>query len=210
MVWPAVIATAGNIAGGMLSSSSSKKAAKKQFEYNRALQLYDQEFQREVAKNAHQWEMQDLQAAGLNPALTATGSSAGAIAGGSSHQSTSPGNMANFDLSRIMSDVNMTRDTNAKVEKTNAEKNAIPQQIANDTTNAKANLISAEAANKNAETQEKLAKGGRFAREIGTKLIDDLSNIQLKNNRLTKNMPKGTKQQAKKFLLNMKNKSSAK
>lgn len=39
-------------------------------------------YQKEFAQNAHQWEMQDLRNAGLNPVLSAGGSGTGASGGG--------------------------------------------------------------------------------------------------------------------------------
>lgn len=43
-------------------------------------------YQKEFAQNAHQWEVKDLQKAGLNPVLSAGGSGASASGGGSGNQ----------------------------------------------------------------------------------------------------------------------------
>lgn len=67
----------GSIAGGLIGSSSAKKANKaaaREAELNR-------EFQREMAQNAHQYEVEDLRKAGLNPILSAGGSGASASGG---------------------------------------------------------------------------------------------------------------------------------
>lgn len=59
------------IMGSMMSKSSAKKAMKMQIAW-----------ERERAQNAHQWEVQDLQKAGLNPALSVTGGGQGANTSG--------------------------------------------------------------------------------------------------------------------------------
>ena len=56
-------------AGGLLSSNSTNKA-------NSALSAQSIAFEREKAQNAHQWEVEDLRKAGLNPILSAGGSGA--------------------------------------------------------------------------------------------------------------------------------------
>lgn len=63
-------ATAG-LAGNFVQASSSKKLMAKQFYYNK-----------KMMQNAHQWTVQDLKAAGLNPVLSATqGANAGSGVG---------------------------------------------------------------------------------------------------------------------------------
>jgi len=65
-----MIASAGITAGAsLLGANKSAKAAKELTERQIT-------WERERAQNAHQWEMQDLKAAGLNPALTAGGTGA--------------------------------------------------------------------------------------------------------------------------------------
>lgn len=56
-------------AGGLLGANSSNKA-------NSALNAQSIAFEREKAQNAHQWEVEDLRKAGLNPILSAGGSGA--------------------------------------------------------------------------------------------------------------------------------------
>lgn len=60
----ALISAGGSLLGGMFGGSSSAKAAKQAAQLNIM-----------AAKNAHQWEVQDLRKAGLNPILSGTGGS---------------------------------------------------------------------------------------------------------------------------------------
>lgn len=72
MTTAAIIGVGGDLLGGLFGSKSNEKAAKKQME-----------FQLAAMKNAHQWEVADLRAAGLNPILSAGGKGAAALPGAS-------------------------------------------------------------------------------------------------------------------------------
>lgn len=63
-MWPAIIAAAAGTAQGIGNLWSGNKAARKAWSHAK-----------EAAQNAHQWEVGDLRAAGLNPVLSATGGS---------------------------------------------------------------------------------------------------------------------------------------
>jgi hypothetical protein len=71
-----------SMAGGLISSGKAKKAAQKQMD-----------FQRQMSNTAHQREVADLRAAGLNPILSAGGSGA-STPGGAAGQTPDFGRLA--------------------------------------------------------------------------------------------------------------------
>lgn len=68
----AAIAGGASLLGGMMSNKANAKQAE-----------IDREWQRENAQNAHQYQVADMRAAGLNPILSATGGSGARASGGS-------------------------------------------------------------------------------------------------------------------------------
>ena len=70
LVTSALVSAGGSFLGGLFGNNSAKKAAKAQMA-----------FQERMARNAHQYEVADLKAAGLNPILSAGGSGAATPSG---------------------------------------------------------------------------------------------------------------------------------
>lgn len=70
----------GGFVNSITGASNSASQANKYAVGNAAL---NHKYQKEFAQNAHQWEVEDLKKAGLNPALSAGGGGASASGGGS-------------------------------------------------------------------------------------------------------------------------------
>lgn len=108
------------IGGAINAASGQYQSARQQYRYNQALQQNAQDFAKWQMANSHQMEVADLEAAGLNPVLSANSGASAGVAG----TSTGPG-LASIDpISAIGSIVNMTnsaKQTNANVKLANAE-----------------------------------------------------------------------------------------
>lgn len=111
----------------------------------------NQKHQKEFAQNAHQWEMADMEKAGLNPILSAGGS--GATAGGSGGVATAGGtgtldtitNSAT-SLIKLSSELdNLVKDTDLK-------------EATKELTTGKKDVQNSEIQKNNAETQELLSR----------------------------------------------------
>ena len=72
----------GSALGGVVSSIGSMFGAKMQNDAQSALMAQSAKYARESMQNRHQWEVEDLKKAGLNPILSATNSSGGTISVG--------------------------------------------------------------------------------------------------------------------------------
>lgn len=105
--------------GGILGSKKSAKSAKKNLQ---AQILWEQT----KATNAHQWEMQDLKKAGLNPALTAMGGQ-GANVGSITPQMpdtsgyANSGNTLTNNVKQLMNYTQDLKRTNNETAKTKSE-----------------------------------------------------------------------------------------
>lgn len=142
----------GSLAGGIIGSFFGGNSAKKQSSLQRDNWAYQQ-------SNAHQLEVQDLKAAGLNPILSATNSQ---IAGMGSAPSTSDNGITSA-LSASMSkalDRQANLDiakTNAEIARINADTERIKAGIRGDDTSAANSRFDAETGNIVADTALKTA-----------------------------------------------------
>lgn len=147
----------GGLAGGVISSVFGSNSAKKQAALQRQNWAYQQQ-------NAHQFEVGDLKAAGLNPILSATNSQ---IAGMGSAPSMSDNGVGAGVTNSITAA--LTRQANVEIEKTkadialkeaqtnaaNARTNAISAGIYGDDTSKASERFGAETANIKADTAMK-------------------------------------------------------
>lgn len=144
----------GSVAGGLVSSVLGSNSAKKQAALQRQNWAYQQQ-------NAHQFEVGDLKAAGLNPILSATNSQ---IAGMGAAPSVSDNGVGSGITNSITAA--LTRQANVEIEKTkadialkeaqtnaaNARTNAISAGIYGDDTSKATERFGAETANIKADT----------------------------------------------------------
>lgn len=159
-----------SILGSYMSAKAAKKAQQTQINW-----------ERERAQNAHQWEVQDLIAAGLNPILSAGGSGANTSGISAVIPDTSGYNSAG----KAMTDTaNNTLDyiinkQNADANTTNAETNA----TIGDSTTAKNYADAAEAAERTKwiapETKSKIAKNYQDASEKTSQIAVNKANVGL-------------------------------
>ena len=119
----------GSLAGGLIGSAFGGNSAKKQAALQRQNWAYQQQ-------NAHQFEVGDLKAAGLNPILSATNSQ---IAGMGSAPSMSD-NGAGAGITNSITSA-LTRQANVEIEKTKAD--IALKEAQTNAANARTNAISA-------------------------------------------------------------------
>lgn len=143
IIGAAAIKAGAEIGSSMLSNSAAIRATEKQIAWNEY-----------AAKHAHQWEVQDLEAAGLNPVLSAT-------SGGATTGSVSP----------VMPDYSGIANAG------NSIMSAIMQSYEADKIDAETKNIEADTANKK-ETKENIITERKLTNQQVRKLNWDITKIK--------------------------------
>jgi hypothetical protein len=119
----------GSIAGGLIGSAFGGNSAKKQAALQRQNWAYQQQ-------NAHQFEVGDLKAAGLNPILSATNSQIAGMGAAPSMSDNGAGAGVTNSITAAL-----TRQANVEIEKTKAD--IALKEAQTNAANARTNAISA-------------------------------------------------------------------
>lgn len=129
----------GDIAGAVIGAGSSIWGANQSNSAAFEMQANSINAQREFMQNRHQWEVEDLRKAGLNPILSATNSAGGSISGATA-------NVTAPDISGALNKI-----ANSAFAKKQTELLEKELQVKQD--NAKANLTNADANQINSEAR---------------------------------------------------------
>lgn len=127
------------------ANEETKKATAKQQAFNAAEAQKNRDWQTTMSNNAHQREMADLEAAGLNPVLTAMGGQ-GAATGAGATTSVMPNEVQNTAKKLAKIEIESMKKQNEKINKENEK---IDNEIYNNT-----RLTDAEIDKLNAETRQ--------------------------------------------------------
>lgn len=150
-----IIQGAGSIAGSALSAKASRDAVGRQTDW-----------ERERARNAHQWEVEDLKAAGLNPILSAGGN--GATTGGISAPMPDYSGVQNAASSAIGVIQGI-----AEAAKTRAELGKVGAEISN--LNADSSLKGTEEALKQAQKLSEMERRGLISEQTKNQQLKNIS-----------------------------------
>ena len=182
-----LLGTAIGFVGDMFASDHAADTA---YEKNSAMQAQNIAWQREQLQNKHQWEVEDLKKAGLNPILSATTGSS-AVSAGAPSVSASPASLTkaldavsnsalsrkqvelaefNAQTNRITADADMLRAKQEEARTSSA--------IGVNESQAKLNLKTVEMADKNYELRKIYTDAQ--VREVDQRIINSVMEVKAK------------------------------
>lgn len=125
-MWSSLIGFGGSLGlsalNGVFSGISNKQAAKKAYKYAKRLAAQQFEYNKTMMQSRHQWEVDDLRAAGLNPILSAGGGGAAGSTGSGGSVNVQP---ANYDFTSALSAFDGLRNSSVNRSLTGAQKSAV-------------------------------------------------------------------------------------
>lgn len=121
LIGTALGAIGGNFLEKGIGSIFGKSTADQNYEYERRLQQHDQEFQKEMRATAYQTAVQDMQNAGINPAVALSQGGGDTYGGSSSHGSVAMQTPTGGTMAENISSIINTALTKAQKENIEAD-----------------------------------------------------------------------------------------
>lgn len=167
----AIGSIAGSLIGGGINDIFNKTSADRSYDMNRDMQKHDMAFQKEMRATAYQTTVEDMQKAGINPAVALSNGASQSQGGSSSASASAPS------------------PNGTNVAETAMNLKSAQAQIDNQTA-----LTSADVANKNAQTMKTLTEAGYTEEKIKTATHERELIIQQIKNAKTQNDKEKAKQ----------------
>ncbi len=137
-------AVGGSFISKGIDSIFGKSTADTNYEYERRFQKHDQEFQKEMRATAYQTAVDDMQKAGINPAVAFASGSGDTYSGSSSHGTVAMQTPTGGNLAQNLSAISTTALTNAQKENIEADTKLKEKQSGKTETEIELNEIQKE------------------------------------------------------------------